>query len=198
MGESATVAGFTLTAMSIGWPLASTLSGKMLLSAGYRNTTMLGGLALIAGSGMFAFMNAESGPWWAAASSFFVGIGMGLTSTAFIVSIQNSVEWSERGAATAANMFMRNLGNTVGAALLGGVLNSRLQVFLQNQPAVEKQSLSVDSINQLLSGEDSGLSSRMFDILRQGLAGSLHAVYVVVLIFAVFSFLFLLLLKKGE
>ncbi|KZR57226.1 MDR family MFS transporter [Pseudobacillus badius] len=198
MGESATVAGFTLTAMSIGWPIASTLSGKLLLSIGYRKTTMLGGVSLILGSALFVFMSAESGPWWAAVSSFFVGVGMGLTSTAFIVSIQNSVQWDQRGAATAANMFMRNLGNTVGAALLGGVLNSRLQAFLQSQPNEDVQSLSVDSINELLGGEGHRLSSEMFHTLQEGLAGSLHAVYVVVFIFAVFSFLFLLLLKKGE
>lgn len=198
MGESATVAGFTLTAMSIGWPIASTLSGKMLLTIGYRQTTIIGGLSLILGSVLFIFMNAESGPWWAAVSSFFVGVGMGLTSTAFIVSIQNSVEWDQRGAATAANMFMRNLGNTVGAALLGGVLNSRLQSFLHNQPDEEMRSLSVDSINELLGGKESQLSDKMFHMLQEGLAGSLHAVYVVVCIFAVFSFLFLLLLKKGE
>ena len=198
MGESATVAGFALTAMSIGWPIASTLSGKMLLSIGYRKTTIIGGVSLILGSVLFVLMSAESGPWWAAVSSFFVGVGMGLTSTAFIVSIQNSVEWDQRGAATAANMFMRNLGNTVGAALLGGVLNGRLQAFLNSQPSEDIRSLSIDSINQLLGGEGNKLSSEMFHILQEGLSSSLHSVYVVVLIFAVFSFLFLLLLKKGE
>ncbi|MFK2824842.1 MDR family MFS transporter [Bacillus sp. B190/17] len=198
MGQSATVAGFTLTAMSIGWPIASTLSGKMLLSIGYRKTTIIGGLSLIFGSLLFVFMNAESGPWWAAASSFFVGVGMGLTSTAFIVSIQNSVEWDQRGAATAANMFMRNLGNTVGAALLGGVLNSRLQSFLNNQPDESMRSLSIDSINQLLGKKSEVLSASVFRVLQEGLSYSLHAIYVVVFIFAVFSFLFLLLLKKGE
>ncbi|WP_077247354.1 MDR family MFS transporter [Pseudobacillus wudalianchiensis] len=198
MEENATIAGFTLTAMSIGWPIASTLSGKMLLSIGYRKTTIIGGISLILGSALFVLMNAESGPWWAAISSFFVGVGMGLTSTAFIVSIQNSVEWNQRGAATAANMFMRNLGNTVGAALLGGVLNGRLQAFLDRQPNEEIQSLSIDSINKLLGGEGSKLSDEMFHILQEGLSSSLHSVYVVVLIFAVFSFLFLLLLKKGE
>ncbi|WP_082174518.1 MDR family MFS transporter [Bacillus sp. FJAT-27231] len=198
MEENATIAGFTLTAMSIGWPIASTLSGRMLLSIGYRKTTIIGGISLIIGSALFVLMNAESGPWWAAISSFFVGVGMGLTSTAFIVSIQNSVEWDQRGAATAANMFMRNLGNTVGAALLGGVLNGRLQAFLDRQPNEEIQSLSIDSINKLLGGEGSKLSDEMFHVLQEGLSSSLHSVYVVVLIFAVFSFLFLLLLKKGE
>ncbi|OMP66221.1 MDR family MFS transporter [Domibacillus epiphyticus] len=196
MGESATVAGFTLTAMSIGWPLASSLSGRLLLSAGYRTTTLIGGAALLAGGLMFVFMDPSFGPWWAAASSFVTGVGMGLTSTAFIVSIQNSVDWHERGAATASNMFMRNIGNTIGAALLGGVLNSRLAAYLQNEPDAPA-SLSVDSINQLL-GEGEGMTGKARLILSEGLTSSLHAVYWVVFFFAVVSFVLLLFLKKGD
>ncbi|WP_338751377.1 MDR family MFS transporter [Bacillus sp. FJAT-52991] len=198
MGENATIAGFTLTAMSIGWPLASAVSGRLLLSIGYRKTTMIGGVALIIGSGMFLLMTKESGPLWAAFSSFFTGVGMGLTSTAFIVSIQSSVEWEQRGAATAANMFMRNLGNTVGAALLGGVLNSQLQAYLLNQPAENVQSLSIDSINQLLGSEKSGFSPEVRNVLMEGLETSLHTVYFVVFLFAVLSFAFLLFLKKSD
>ena len=58
---------------------------------------------------------------------------MGLTTTAFIVSIQSTVPWNTRGVATATNMFMRNVGSTVGAALLGGILNSQLLAFYSSK-----------------------------------------------------------------
>ncbi|MBB5537641.1 hypothetical protein [Rhizobium giardinii] len=32
------------------------------------------------------------------------------------------MSWSERGSATASNVFSRNLGSTLGAAILGAVL----------------------------------------------------------------------------
>lgn len=131
MERSPIVAGFTLTAMSIGWPIAAAVSGRLLLSIGYRKTSLFGGAALILGSILFVTLTPEAGPLWAAAGSFFVGVGMGLTSTAFIVSIQSTVAWQQRGIATAANMFMRNLGNTVGAALLGGVLNSSILSYMK-------------------------------------------------------------------
>ncbi|WP_100332004.1 MDR family MFS transporter [Bacillus xiapuensis] len=198
MGESATVAGFTLTAMSIGWPIASTLSGRMLLSIGYRQTTVIGGAALIVGSVLFLFMTKDAGPVWAACSSFFIGVGMGLTSTAFIVSIQNSVGWEQRGAATAANMFMRNMGNTVGAALLGGVLNSKLQDYFEAQSSGNAPVLSIDSINQLLGRNQNALSQEIISMLKEGLAISLQAVYFTVFLFALVSFSLLLLLKREE
>ncbi|OES43757.1 MDR family MFS transporter [Domibacillus iocasae] len=195
MGENATVAGFTLTAMSIGWPIASSLSGRLLHSAGYRTTTLIGGGALLAGGLMFMLMNPDFGPWWAAASSFVTGVGMGLTSTAFIVSIQNSVGWHERGAATASNMFMRNIGNTIGAALLGGVLNSRLAAYLAGKEGAE--GLTINSVNELL-GEQTNMSESARFILSEGLISSLQAVYLVVFLFAAVSFALLLFLKKGE
>ncbi|HZG72763.1 MAG TPA: MDR family MFS transporter [Chondromyces sp.] len=199
MGKNATIAGFTLTAMSIGWPIASTVSGRLLLSIGYRSTTILGGVALIVGGMFFMVMGPESGPIWAASSSFLIGIGMGLTSTAFIVSIQSAVEWRQRGVATAANMFMRNFGNTVGAALLGGLLNSQLMQYLNSHSSSAANSLSIDSVNKLLDAESrEGMGSEVREVLQHGLAESLHTVYIAVFIFAVISFCFLLFLRKEE
>ena len=62
MERSPIVAGFTLTTMSIGWPLASTFSGKLLLKIGYRKTSIFGGVSLIIGSLMFVTLTKEMGP----------------------------------------------------------------------------------------------------------------------------------------
>lgn len=196
MEQTPIIAGFTLTAMSIGWPIASTLSGRWLLTLGYRKTSVIGGVALIIGSFAFVTMSASSGPLWAAVGSFFVGFGMGLTSTAFIVSIQSTVGWEQRGIATASNMFMRNLGNTIGAALLGGILNNRLSQYLSQND----QSLSVDDINKLLkSAEREHLPVSVKGFLQDGLTISLHSVYYVVLTFAVISLLLIFFIpKKNE
>ena len=55
--ESATVAGFTLTAMSIGWPIASTLAGRFMQKIGFRMTALSGGFSLILGSLVLVLMN---------------------------------------------------------------------------------------------------------------------------------------------
>jgi len=195
MGKNPIVAGFTLTTMSIGWPIASALSGKMMAAIGFRKTSGIGGIFLILGTLGFVGMSASSGPFWAAFGSFLVGIGMGLTSTSFIVSIQSSVGWQQRGIATAANMFMRNLGNTIGAALLGGILNSRL-----NQYLLEKdKGLSADDANMLLKADQrKELQDSVRAILQEGLTLSLHTVFYVVFAFSVISFLLILFLPKNN
>ncbi|HAQ07656.1 MAG TPA: MFS transporter [Bacillus bacterium] len=199
MERSPIVAGFTLTAMSIGWPIAATVSGRLLLKIGYRTTSVIGGVSLILGSIMFVTLTPEAGPLWAAAGSFLVGVGMGFTSTAFIVSIQSTVSWQQRGIATAANMFMRNLGNTIGAALLGGILNSSIIKYMKENGSNQGQDLSIDAANLLLNEtERLKLPSEVKAILQDALTNSLQTVYIVVLGFAIVSLLLILLMPKNE
>jgi EmrB/QacA subfamily drug resistance transporter len=199
MEQPPIIAGFTLTTMSIGWPIASTLAGRMLVKIGYRVTSIIGGAALVLGSVVFVTMTASSGPIWAAAGSFLVGIGMGLTSTAFIVSIQSTVTWQQRGIATAANMFMRNLGNTIGAALFGGILNSQLNRYFMESYARTGKKFSVESVNVLLKeSERSKLPAMVVHILQDGLTIALHIDYFVVLIFGVLSLLLVLFIPKKD
>src|SRR5699024_2557941 len=96
MGKSALVAGFTLTTMSIGWPIASTLAGRLLLRIGYRYTSLIGGVSLVVGTLIFVLLPVIQHYVWAGIGSFFIGIGMGMTSTAFIVAIQTNVNWEIR------------------------------------------------------------------------------------------------------
>ncbi|MFD1705725.1 MDR family MFS transporter [Siminovitchia sediminis] len=197
MEESATIAGFTLTAMSIGWPLASTAAGKLILKIGYRSTSVIGGVFLVLGGGLFVTIVPSAGPAGAALCSFCVGIGMGLTTTSFIVLIQGAVNWKRRGSTTAANMFMRNLGNTVGAALLGGILNSRLLQYFSEHGGHAGKNLTLDSTNMLLTEEQrSVLSGPVKSLMQEGLSFSLHSVYVAVFFFGIVSLIFILFLPK--
>ncbi len=196
MGRSAIVAGFTLTAMSVGWPIASTLTGRFITRIGQRFFARTGGTALVLGGLFFVFLDPSKGPFWAGLGSFITGIGMGMTSTTFIISIQNSVPWKVRGVATASNMFMRMMGSAIGAALLGGVLNSQLKQFIHKK-GVEDQ-LSVDSANRLLDRNHSTeLPAHALALLKEGLTAALHNVYLGVFAFAVLSFLLILFLPKN-
>ncbi|MFD2925346.1 MDR family MFS transporter [Halobacillus naozhouensis] len=197
MEKSATVAGFTLTTMSIGWPIASTLAGRLILRIGFRTTSILGGISLIAGGGIFSLLSPERGPVFAAIGSLFIGIGMGLSTTSFIVSIQNAVQWEMRGIATATNMFMRTLGSAIGAALLGGLLNNRIQAAL-NESHLNDQ-FTVDSTNLLLNKESrSELSEQALHVLKEGLTSGLQLVYIGLLVLAIISLILILQLPKGN
>lgn len=115
---------------------------------------------------------------------------MGLARTVFIVGIQERVKWEMRGVATASNMFMNILGNAIGAAVLGGILNVYLTRYLVG---VSGETFNVDVINVLLDPVKRGtLPQGVLQILSSGLAIALQAVFWGLFILAVLSFILIL------
>ncbi|HXP31856.1 MAG TPA: MDR family MFS transporter [Stellaceae bacterium] len=126
MGRSALAAGLALMGMSASWSCGSALAGPTMLRTSYRFTATLGGAVLIAGSLILIALDPERGALWAGAGAVVSGLGMGLVSNSFLVSIQSSVEWHRRGVATSTAVFMRMTGQGVGTAVFGGILNAGL------------------------------------------------------------------------
>jgi len=126
MGESPTIAGLVLGMMSVTWALASIYGGRLMVRTSYRLVAVLGGVSLVAGCLLLVTLTPERGPLWASVGSLVIGIGMGCCNTAYIVAIQAAVPWHQRGAATSSCMFLRFVGQSVGAASFGAVLNLTL------------------------------------------------------------------------
>ncbi|HEX6489400.1 MAG TPA: MDR family MFS transporter [Candidatus Dormibacteraeota bacterium] len=124
LGRSAYEAGAALAPLTLGWPVGSTLAGRLYVRFGYRPLMGVGAIAMVAGTLMLALTN-WSTPWVGAASAV-LGLGLGLISTPTIIVIQSSVPWNQRGAATAFNQFSRTIGGAIGVSLLGVLLQARL------------------------------------------------------------------------
>jgi len=188
MGRSALVAGFTLTVMSLGWPSASITGGRLMLRTSYRFTAVLGGLMLVAGSLMLAAMRPGDGALWAGAGSFLTGLGMGFSATTFMVSIQSAVAWERRGVATSGYMFMRILGQALGTAMFGAVLNSGLARLGGGVP-----------VNRLMhgAGARAALPAAQAHELVAALAQALSHVYVVSVALALVTLALVVALPRG-
>lgn len=186
LGASALVAGFTLTTMSMGWPVASVAAGHLMVRLGTRFTARAGATALATGAVAFAFLDRVGDPRFAAAASLAVGVGMGLMMTTFLVSIQTRVPWERRGAATATNLLMRILGNAIGAALLGGVINASLIAWLRREGLAD--SLDLDDVTRAL-GEAGSLDPTLLAGIRGGLAAALDLAFLVMAVCALLTLL---------
>jgi EmrB/QacA subfamily drug resistance transporter len=173
LGYSALVAGFTLSGMSLGWPIASVVAGRLLTRWGVRLLVRIGCVAALFGTLIIALF-AGYGPLAAGAGSFVVGIGFGFLNTTFLVAIQSSVSWTQRGVATASNMLMRSIGNALGAAVLGGVLNFTLTQYLEGKGL--SNTVSLDSVKDLVAGHSS-LNPSALILLREGLGGSIQILF---------------------
>jgi EmrB/QacA subfamily drug resistance transporter len=126
LGTGALVAGFTLAAMTIGWPIAATLSGRVYMRIGMRDTALIGSVFVIIGAVLVALLSQSAAVWQAAAAAFVLGIGLGLSSSPTVVAVQTTVGWERRGVATATNMFARSIGSAVGVATFGAIANATL------------------------------------------------------------------------
>ena len=161
MGRSPLVAGFMLTAMVLGWPISATYGARNFHRFGLRKVLIAGGVLVAFGAVPFVLITAGSSPYLAGLGSLVLGFGLGFFNTAAIIIVQDSVGWAERGAATASFVFARNLGSTLGAAALGGLLNWRL---------ASGHAGTLEDIQRALAGGASGALEASKHVLGQGLS----------------------------
>jgi EmrB/QacA subfamily drug resistance transporter len=181
MGRGAIDGGLVLGAMSVTWALASIAAGRLMVRTSYRLVSILGGMALSTGCAMLAMLSPADGPLWASAGSLVIGIGMGFCSTTFIVAIQASVPWGQRGAATSSSMFMRFVGQSVGASGCGAVLNLTMRHL---DPG------AVNAVAQLLDAPTRhAMAPDRLAHLTNVMAGSLHNAYLLATCFALLTLL---------
>src|SRR5215217_5338602 len=111
LGTNALVAGFALAALTLGWPLAASLAGRVYLRIGFRNTALIGAAVILTGAGLMVLLSPESSIWQVAATCFVVGFGMGMSASPTLIAAQSSVDWEQRGVVTGTNMFGRSMGS---------------------------------------------------------------------------------------
>ncbi|MFC4785658.1 MDR family MFS transporter [Nocardioides sp. MAHUQ-72] len=121
--HDAVTSGLALAAMTIGWPIAATTSGRFYLSLGFRVTTLLGAAFAVAGGALLLTVGPHSSLLHLAAPCFVMGIGFGYVASPAVVAAQSAVTWEHRGVATAANMFARSVGSALGVAAFGAIAN---------------------------------------------------------------------------
>jgi MFS family permease len=126
MQRSPTVAGLALTTMLIGWPAGATLAARLFHRFALRRLLLTGAMLQPLGALFFVVMTPHGSTLIPAIGSLVMGFGMGLVSVPSLVLIQEIVESKERGSVTASNIFSRNIGSTLGATVLGAVLNHGL------------------------------------------------------------------------
>jgi hypothetical protein len=80
-----------------------------------------------------------------------IGVGMGLISITTVVALQSAIEPARRGVATSGLLFFRNVGATLGVALMGATLNARLGVRLAGLE-IGARHLPADLVPELIRG----------------------------------------------
>ena len=127
VGVSATQAGTSLIPLSLGLVVGSVVAGQLVSRWGHYKYFMLGGGALLfVGALLLSMMSAETTYLRVTLYMVICGLGLGPSFPLYTLAIQNAVDFRKIGQATSASQFFRQIGGTVGAALMGAVLTAGL------------------------------------------------------------------------
>ena len=126
LGTGPLVAGFALAALTLGWPLSASQSGRLYLRIGFRSTALIGAAVVVLGSALLLLLGGSSSVLQVGATSFVIGLGMGFAAAPTLIAAQSAVGWQQRGVVTGTNMFFRSAGSAVGVAVFGAIVNATL------------------------------------------------------------------------
>jgi EmrB/QacA subfamily drug resistance transporter len=199
LGHGALAAGFALAAMTVGWPISVSIGGWVYMRIGFRNTALLGGAIVLAGSALTLLLNEGSTLIEIGICCFIIGFGLGWVVSPTLVAVQSVVGWDRRGVVTGINYFARSIGSALGVAVFGAIANSRLDHLFGSAPArlgSHLPSSADDAAVVLDNGSRASDALRVF--VRGALADSLHLVFISVACVAVLMLLAVVVMPAKE
>jgi EmrB/QacA subfamily drug resistance transporter len=123
LGSTPTESGFQMLPMILGLMIASIASGQLIARTGrYRMFPILGTLLMSAGFFLLTFMTYSTSYWYVAGSMLVIGLGLGQLMQTLTIASQNSVGLRDMGVATSSSTFFRQIGGTLGTAVLLSLL----------------------------------------------------------------------------
>jgi EmrB/QacA subfamily drug resistance transporter len=128
VGVTATASGLTISPLVMGVVAGNVLSGQLVARLGRYKGLMLASLSLLAAgfTVMALTLTPSSTQGEVTAKMVLLGIGLGPTIPLYTIAIQNAVPPQQLGVATAMVTFFRQMGSTVGLALVGSLFGSTL------------------------------------------------------------------------
>ncbi|MDQ1526130.1 MAG: hypothetical protein QOG18_743 [Microbacteriaceae bacterium] len=132
-GSSPTQSGFQLLPMILGLMISSIVSGQIISRTGrYRIFPIVGTFVLGVGFFLFTFISAATPIWFVMLGMLFVGLGLGQLMQTLTIASQNSVGPRDIGVATSSATFFRQIGGTLGVAVIFSALFSRVPDTIKN------------------------------------------------------------------
>ncbi|PPH25811.1 MDR family MFS transporter, partial [Rathayibacter sp. AY1F9] len=126
-GATPTESGFLMLPMILGLMIASIVSGQIISRTGrYRAFPIVGTFLMSAAFFYFTFVTIDKPVIFMMGGMLMLGLGLGQMMQTLTLASQNSVDVANMGVATSASTFFRQIGGTLGTAVIFSVLFSRI------------------------------------------------------------------------
>ena len=130
-GAGPTKAGFLMIPMMIGLLVTSVISGQLVSKTGrYKWLPITGTLLVALSLVLLSTMTPALAVWVLCGYLAIMGVGLGMSMQILILIVQNSFPISEVGTATAGNNYFRQIGASLGSAVVGSLFVTRLAGLL--------------------------------------------------------------------
>jgi EmrB/QacA subfamily drug resistance transporter len=131
-GATPTESGFLMLPMILGLMISSIVSGQIIARTGiYKWFPRVGTAFMSFGFLWFTFASIDKPVWFMMIGMLLIGLGLGQLMQTLTIASQNSVGPRDIGVATSSSTFFRQIGGTLGVAVLFSVLFTRLTDTVQ-------------------------------------------------------------------
>jgi EmrB/QacA subfamily drug resistance transporter len=125
-GATPTESGFLMLPLILGLMISSIVSGQVIARTGkYGIFPKTGTAFMVLGFFWLTFLTADRPVLWIMVGMLFIGLGLGQLMQTLTIASQNSVGPRDIGVATSSSTFFRQIGGTLGVAVLFSVLFTR-------------------------------------------------------------------------
>jgi len=143
LGESATNSGKVITPLTISLVVGAAISGIIIGKfQRYQLITILGSLVLTVGVFFMTLWTSSTNLLTATTNMVVAGVGLGIFFSVVTLAVQNALPRTRMGTGTGAITYLRALGQTLGIAIVGTVVNNTISTDLANR-------LPADAVKQL-------------------------------------------------
>ena len=164
---------------------------------GYKIYPIIGALVLIVALLLLSRLGVDTPFWQIALYEYLFGAGLGFTMQTIVTAVQNAVEYRDMGAATSSITFFRQMGGSIGAAVFGAVLSSRLAHYLTEALAQAGIRSGAGAVNANHVQAIQHLAEPVRGVVLGAFAKALDNVFLVGVPFIVAAFVVALFLREA-
>ncbi len=125
LGESATNSGEVITPMTVSLVVGAAIAGIVIARAGrYQAITIIGAIILATGVFLMTLMTSSTSILEASRNMVIAGTGLGIFFSVLTLAVQNALPRTRLGVGTGAITYLRSVGQTLGVAITGSVVNN--------------------------------------------------------------------------
>lgn len=198
-GVNATVSGYLMLPMIAGLMIATIGTGALASKTGRYKWMPLASMIVIAVAlVLMSTLTVDTALWILLGYMFVLGSGIGLGMQILVLIVQNSFPNSQVGTATASNNFFREIGASVGGALVGALFTSRLTDLLTTglSDLGAAGSAAGSDLNSLTPSAVNALPDAVRDIIVGAYNDALTPVFLMLVPMVLAGFVALLFIKE--